>query len=216
MKHRFNRMESHLTSLAKTVAQISVELKSMKSVESVVSSLKREIQELKNFNSGLSNSNKQHHTNDLLFRSTSEPHLINSINYNNMNDDDVLIKEITCNKLLNRHNINSTSTPIDNLNENIEPIKSSRKKDSLISDRFRSWASWSSSYTNPMKLKKLTKFFGQEPPMLRLFLQKLNYEVRNSILIEKFIFFFLIKNFNSRFMHLTLRVSTLRLPNCPI
>jgi hypothetical protein len=32
--------------------------------------------------------------------------------------------------------------------------------------------------TNPTRVKKLTKFFGDEPPLLRLFLKKLGYEVR--------------------------------------
>jgi hypothetical protein len=31
--------------------------------------------------------------------------------------------------------------------------------------------------TNPTRVKKLTKFFGDEPPLLRLFLKKLGYEV---------------------------------------
>ncbi|XP_063217856.1 uncharacterized protein LOC134528288 [Bacillus rossius redtenbacheri] len=30
--------------------------------------------------------------------------------------------------------------------------------------------------TNPQRVKKLTKFFGDEPPLLRLFLKKLGYE----------------------------------------
>jgi len=32
--------------------------------------------------------------------------------------------------------------------------------------------------SSPTKVKKLTKFFGDEPPLLRLFLKKLGYEVR--------------------------------------
>lgn len=31
--------------------------------------------------------------------------------------------------------------------------------------------------SSPNKVKKLTKFFGDEPPLLRLFLKKLGYEV---------------------------------------
>lgn len=31
--------------------------------------------------------------------------------------------------------------------------------------------------SSPDKMKKLTKFFGDEPPLLRLFLKKLGYEV---------------------------------------
>ncbi|KAI0238267.1 hypothetical protein LSAT2_011113 [Lamellibrachia satsuma] len=40
-------------------------------------------------------------------------------------------------------------------------------------ERFRGWVP---SLTNPKRVKKLTKFFGQEPPLLHIFLRKLNYE----------------------------------------
>ncbi len=113
-------MESHLTSLAKTVAQISVELRSMKSVEAVIANLKREIQEIKNYNSGLSNSNKP---NDL-FRSNSEPQLISSINVKGT-DDEIMIKEITCNKLLNR---NIMIYENDNFNNEKKNRKTKQKK----------------------------------------------------------------------------------------
>jgi hypothetical protein len=33
--------------------------------------------------------------------------------------------------------------------------------------------------TNPKRVKKLTKFFGEDPPLMRLFLKKLGYEVGN-------------------------------------
>lgn len=36
---------------------------------------------------------------------------------------------------------------------------------------------------NPTRVKKLTKFFGDEPPLLRLFLRKLGYEVRITAVI---------------------------------
>lgn len=35
-----------------------------------------------------------------------------------------------------------------------------------------------SMLTDPKKVKKLTKFFGEDPPLLRLFLRKLGYEVQ--------------------------------------
>lgn len=31
--------------------------------------------------------------------------------------------------------------------------------------------------TNPKRVKKLTKFFGEDPPLMRLFLRTLGYEV---------------------------------------
>jgi hypothetical protein len=39
--------------------------------------------------------------------------------------------------------------------------------------------------TNPARVKKLTKFFGDEPPLLRLFLKKLGYEVRWACIVWK-------------------------------
>lgn len=36
--------------------------------------------------------------------------------------------------------------------------------------------------TNPRRVKKLTKFFGEDPPLMRLFLKKLGYEVRKKII----------------------------------
>lgn len=41
-------------------------------------------------------------------------------------------------------------------------------------ERFRGWVP---SLTNPRRVNKLTKFFGQEPPLLNIFLKKLGYEV---------------------------------------
>lgn len=34
--------------------------------------------------------------------------------------------------------------------------------------------------TNPKRVKKLTKFFGEDPPLMRLFLRTLGYEVSSS------------------------------------
>ncbi|RNA22437.1 hypothetical protein BpHYR1_028111, partial [Brachionus plicatilis] len=78
LKHRFGRMETHMTSLAKTVAQISLELKSIKSIEEVIYALGREVQDLKRAHMKKSNENGE---NDLFdfHRSSSEPNLINSI-----------------------------------------------------------------------------------------------------------------------------------------
>lgn len=38
--------------------------------------------------------------------------------------------------------------------------------------------------TNPKRVKKLTKFFGEDPPLMRLFLRKLGYEVNRSNLMK--------------------------------
>lgn len=39
--------------------------------------------------------------------------------------------------------------------------------------------------TNPKRVKKLTKFFGEDPPLMRLFLKKLGYEVRKKMNLYK-------------------------------
>lgn len=41
--------------------------------------------------------------------------------------------------------------------------------------------------STPEKVKRLTKFFGDEPPLLRLFLRRLGYEVRIIIILIQFI-----------------------------
>ncbi|CAH2217872.1 jg11420, partial [Pararge aegeria aegeria] len=40
------------------------------------------------------------------------------------------------------------------------------------------------SFSNPDRVKRLTKFFGDEPPLMRLFLKKLGYE-KYAALLEK-------------------------------
>lgn len=40
------------------------------------------------------------------------------------------------------------------------------------------------SLTNPCRVRKLTKFFGDEPPLVRIFLKKLGYEVGSLIEIN--------------------------------
>jgi hypothetical protein len=152
LKHRFNRMETHLTSLAKTVAQISVELKSIKSIEDVIYNLRKEVHELKTINLGRSSSALDKISD--LHRTASEPTVITSI----LNAHG-----------LKAHHSNSSTQNSKNDNFNSKRLEFLEEKDKL--------KKWVPSYSNPRKLKKLTKFFGQEPPMLRLFLQKLNYEM---------------------------------------
>lgn len=53
--------------------------------------------------------------------------------------------------------------------------------------------------SSPTKVKKLTKFFGDEPPLLRLFLKKLGYEV---------IFKFCSQLLNIIFIRIIKRVTT--------
>ena len=135
LKHRFSRMETHLTSLAKTVAQISVELKSIKSIEDVIYNLRKEVHELKTINLGRSSSALEKISD--LHRTASEPTVVNSI--------------------LNANGLKA-------LNSNTTPTYSNSKTDNnLISKRQEflnekeKLKNWVPSYSNPRKLKKLTK-----------------------------------------------------------
>jgi len=134
-------MESNLIALAKTVAQISVELKSIRSVEDVIRNLTKDVQELQKLNLGGldSNSSVTKGTGDL-FRSSSEPIQLNS-NLQCRSDSYELnqIKEI------NSRNGNQ----INNQNEN--NLELSKRKLSKETVRVP-------TYTNPRKLKKLTKY----------------------------------------------------------
>ena len=125
-------METHLTSLANTVAQISLELRSIKSIEDVIYNLRKEVHELKNINLGRSNS--QYDRVSDLHRSTSEPNIINSIlNTNN-----------------GSYNMNSLKT----FEQRHQDSVNKRREFMSEKERLKSWAP---SYTNPKKLKKLTK-----------------------------------------------------------
>lgn len=45
-------------------------------------------------------------------------------------------------------------------------------------DRDTCWQGAVPALTDPSRVKKLTSFFGDEPPLLRIFLKKLGYEVK--------------------------------------
>lgn len=56
-------------------------------------------------------------------------------------------------------------------------------------DRDTCWKGAVNALTDPSRVKKLTSFFGDEPPLLRIFLKKLGYEVCIVLqLSTKFIF----------------------------
>lgn len=135
LKHRFVRMENNLVQLAKTVAQISVELKTMKTVENVIKNLTRDVHDLQKLNLGLSNSSTK--AGDL-YRSTSEPRqLITSSSNDKL--DELNIKSVE---------LNTNSKESDNL----LPMRKSSKDSASISSN-----AIIPNYTNPRKLKKLTK-----------------------------------------------------------
>ncbi|XP_052058172.1 uncharacterized protein LOC127698642 isoform X3 [Mytilus californianus] len=112
---RFQRLESHVVTLARSVAHLSSELRSHNSVTHEIDALRKEIQELKEeqFMSSQRNRAGNFYENDF--------------------------------------------------------------------ERFRGWVP---SLTNPRRVNKLTKFFGQEPPLLNIFLKKLGYE-KYSVNFEK-------------------------------
>lgn len=112
---RFQRLESHVVTLARSVAHLSSELRSHNSVTHEIDALRKEIQELKEEQFMASQRNRA----------------------GNFYENDF--------------------------------------------ERFRGWVP---SLTNPRRVNKLTKFFGQEPPLLNIFLKKLGYE-KYSVNFEK-------------------------------
>ena len=119
-------MESHLTVLAKTVAQMSLELKSFKSLEDIISDLRR----------------------DFYGRRPSQLTTDLNANMNNMIEHADLHKSLSEPNLLNAQTVNNTDN--NNINNRLNrKIEFQQEK-----ERFRNWAP---SYTNPRKLKKLTK-----------------------------------------------------------
>ncbi|KAK3093750.1 hypothetical protein FSP39_019651 [Pinctada imbricata] len=108
INRRFQRLESHVVTLARSVAHLSSELRSHNSIVHELESLRKEVRELR------------------------EQQFISSQQSGFMNHSD----------------------PSD-------------------FDRFRGWVP---SLTNPKRINKLTKFFGEEPPLLDFFLKKLGYE----------------------------------------
>lgn len=128
-------METHLTSLAKTVAQISLELKSIKSIEEVIYSLGKEVQDLKR----IQMKNCEAGDNDLFdfHRSSSEPNLINSI----LNEN---LKQANFPK-----QTKSTFSLVDKKIDNADDFGRQRNVDKN--------KSFGQTFSNPKKLKKLTK-----------------------------------------------------------
>lgn len=106
LNRRFQRLESHVVTLARSVAHLSSELRSHSSMSHELEALRKEIREVKE------------------------------------------IRQSAAQRTPMLHELNDL-------------------------DRFRGWVP---SLTNPKRVNKLTKFFGQEPPLLQLFLKKLGYE----------------------------------------
>jgi hypothetical protein len=160
--------------LAKSVAQISVEMKSIKSIEEIVNNLMKDVHDLKQ--------------------------QINTANIINNNDNLELISnpsvpfspsrsmlstmplESVNNRSLSEPNIN---TRVAGENRIVELSDHQKISQSSLNNQSKNNKSETLIYTNPKKLQKLKKFFGQEPPMLKLFLMKLDYEVMILLILQK-------------------------------
>ena len=138
-------MESHLTLLAKTVAQISVEVKSIKSIEDVIYALTREVHELRNLAS--SNSNYSN-----LQKSSSEPNInkiLGKMSHRKSSSNQIM-------ELENEQDVpdveigqkedEAQSTNNNNLNSNSNNVSVNKAGNG-----------WLPTYSNPKKIKKLTK-----------------------------------------------------------
>lgn len=112
---RFQRLESHVITLARSVAHLSSELRSHNSMSREMENVKREILELKKSRDG---SDRYH-----------------------------------------------LQAPGHFMGENHR----------LLTE-FERYKGWVPSLTNPRRVNKLTKFFGQEPPLLEIFMRRLGYE----------------------------------------
>ena len=55
-------------------------------------------------------------------------------------------------------------------------------------DRDTCWQGAVPALTDPTRIKKLASFFGDEPPLLRIFLKKLGYEVSFEKLFQYILF----------------------------
>lgn len=110
-------MESHLTALAKTVAQISLELRSIKSLEDIICDLRRDVQEMRG----------------------------------GQNADGYLRggRDMDMHKSISEPNVHQAA--LDSLNTNSQARKQEFQREK---EKIRSCAP---AYTNPRKLKKLTK-----------------------------------------------------------
>jgi len=149
INHRFSRLENNMTNLVKTVAHISTEVRSIKSIEEELYCLRNDMNELR-FN-----------TNQFSARSQSEPNFIANSQAptvtqpsSNMQHTNLLPQMITQ---------MNYAAPINYRNMNAD-----RDKNNLLS---------LPSPTFTRRLQKLTRFFGEEPPLLRIFLRKLGYEI---------------------------------------
>ncbi|XP_012938088.1 filaggrin-2 [Aplysia californica] len=108
---RFQRLESHVITLARSVAHLSSELRSQNSMSREIENVKREMNELKS-----------------------------------------------------QGPANHAIRPKSDMGGNV-----------LMTD-YERYRGWVPSLTNPRRVNKLTKFFGQEPPLLQIFLKRLGYE----------------------------------------
>ncbi len=145
-------MESQLTSLAKTVAQISVEIKSIKSIEDTLFNLRNDLQNLKNFTDS---------SNRLYEKHNSDPNLFNkSILNQEAADNNTELTNANYNINTKHYNTvlkayESRSEYSGNQNQQNQNNRLTRRQE--FTNEREKYKTWVPSYSNPKKLKKLTK-----------------------------------------------------------
>ncbi|GAB6023762.1 hypothetical protein CHUAL_008516 [Chamberlinius hualienensis] len=122
---RFQRLESHVVTLARSVAHLSSEMRTQHLMFQELETLRQEVGQL--------------------------------------NDAQLILRS----RMSQQANANARTTGGANPSGSAAPLSGGEW------DNFRSTIP---SLTNPSRVKKLTHFFGDEPPLLRLFLKKLGYE----------------------------------------
>ena len=157
MNKRFQRLESHVVTLARSVAHLSSEMRTQHIMIQEMETIRGEIAQLRSHPAtGRSNGHGHHghghgHGHGQGHAAAAPP--------------------------------TTTTTPAAGYG------RASRHHHRL--DRDACWQGAVPALTDPSRVKKLTSFFGDEPPLLRLFLKKLGYEVRHLFLIFlTFPFFF--------------------------
>ena len=206
LRSRFNRIESHLTLLAKTVAKISVEMKSIKIIQDVVCKLRNDVNCLKSFNSsnftsvagGLKELHRHNSDPNIQFNNNNgnngnHPHAATNIrfngqngNNNNNNNNNNMQRNsaasgnalVTSASGVAVHTVTTTQSPRpqqnnNNNNNNADQIDDEetrlgdggrkptsdqmRRHQENMANEKENLKAWVPSYSNPKKLKKLTK-----------------------------------------------------------
>ncbi|ODN00833.1 hypothetical protein Ocin01_05858 [Orchesella cincta] len=125
---RFQRLESHVVTLARSVAHLSSEMRTQHMMVQEIESIRNEMQQLRN--------------------------------------------QVVKSSMQNQSAAAAAA-------QNFARVASGRNGAGVNLVSTTDWTSFRNalpSLTNPCRVRKLTKFFGDEPPLVRIFLKKLGYE----------------------------------------